>query len=298
MSSKSSNTIKLYTKYANNLIKDFIEYLEDNQIYIPQDIQSSFLVDKPSKRKGKLTPYTMYMKEYRSNYQKTHPEMSFQEVSQAIALEWQRMKENPEKLKEYDEKAEKYNREIKTSNKKNKKICKATKGSDKTLCQAEAKFGDYCGRHKKLAVDQVLVDDDILSNISNDYISCQKQDCSQPAMNGPFCSEHKIQQQKQTCKKEKPNGQLCGKKATKGEYCGFHGINKNEFKIRDDTTMNSETDNETESTEKIMYYDKNFNIYNSYRDNSIKFLIYDDEIAYNEEGEEIGIIINNKIDIF
>ncbi len=292
----SNNTMKLFNKFSNSLIKDFIDYLESNDISIPNDIQNSFLIDKPSKRKGKLSPYTVFMKEFRSNYQKENPEMSFQEVSQAIAQEWQRIKENPEKVKQYEEKAEKYNSEITSS--KNKKICKATKGSDKQPCKAEAKNGDYCGRHKKLAFDQVDIDDEIISNISNDSISCQFENCSNNAEGGPFCSQHK-----KKCIKEKQNGQICGKKATKGEFCGFHDPAKSKVKSPSissvsDEQSDIEVDIESNHEEKIMYYDTDFNIFKKQKDNCTKFIIYNDDIAYNDEGDEIGIIKNNKIELF
>lgn len=292
----SSNTLKLFNKFSNSLIKDFISHLESNDIQVPDEISNSFLVDKPSKRKGKLSPYTVFMKEFRSNYQKENPEMSFEEVSQAIAHEWSKIKENPKKFQEYEEKAQQYNTELPT---KSKKICKATKGSDKQPCKAEAKSGsDFCGRHKKLAFDFVDIDDDVssISGQSNagDYLKCQKDNCSNSAESGPFCSSCSKKETK-TCIQEKPNGQKCGKKATKGHYCGFHNPDKSSKKTR----KNSETSSIASFKEKIMYYDENYNIFN-HQSNSewVKFIIYNDNIAYNSDGEEIGVLKNNKIELF
>lgn len=305
----SSNTLKLFNKFSNSLIKDFISHLESNDIQIPEEISTSFLVDKPSKRKGKLSPYTVFMKEFRSNYQKENPDMSFEEVSQAIAQEWSKIKENPEKFQEYEEKAQKYNTELPN---KSKKICKATKGSDKQPCKAEAKSGsDFCGRHKKLAFDQVDIDDDVSSinsqSNSRDYLKCQKDDCSNTAESGPFCSScSKKETKTKNCIQEKPNGQICGKKATKGNYCGFHNPDKpkktkkksKKSSSEDDTSSIAST-HEPSIKETIMYYDENHNIFKSQPDNDCtRFVIYNDDIAYNSDGDEIGIIKNNKIELF
>ncbi len=346
----SNTTLKLFNKFSNSLIKDFISHLESNDIEIPSEISNSFLMDKPSKRKGKLSPYTVFMKEFRSNYQKQHPELSFEEVSRAIAEEWTKIKENPQKLKEYGEKAEKYNHNIPL---KQKKICKATKGSDNQPCQAEAKSNsDYCGRHKKLAFDHVDPEEDIISaNITSDseedYLSCQTSGCDLPAESGPHCANC-FKNNEKKCIKEKANGQICGKKATKGEYCGFHNPNKpkrtkktkknvaafqeevaqevsdfiapqspltptpelekesvisNPINSTSSSSSSSTNTSEDENNfgEKTMYYDESMNIYHHNVEGIklMKFITYAEEpIAYNEEGDEIGVIKNNKLEMF
>ncbi len=293
----SSNTLKFFNKFSNSLIKDFISHLESNDIQIPEEISTSFLVDKPSKRKGKLSPYTVFMKEFRSNYQKENPEMTFEEVSQAIAQEWSKIKENPKKFEEYEQKAEKYNKELPT---KSKKICKATKGSDKQPCKAEAKNGsDFCGRHKKLAFDQVDIEDNISimseQSSAHDYLKCQKDNCSNSAESGPFCTSC-AKEQIQTCIQEKPNGQICGKKATKGNYCGFH--NPDKTKKDKKKSKKESSDDETSIQETILFYDQEQNIINKPLKDSTRIFIYNDDIAYNSDGEEIGVIKNNRIELF
>ncbi len=308
----SNTTLKLFNKFSSSVIKDFVHHLESNDIQIPNDIVDSFLVDKPSKRKGKLSPYTVFMKEFRSNYQKQHPELSFQDVSRAIAKEWSKIKENPQKLKEYEEKAQKHNHDMPH---KQKKICKATKGSDKQPCQAEAKGNsDYCGRHKKLAFDQVDPNEDIIpsqtSSEAEDYLSCQTDGCNKHAESGPFCSTCGKKEKKETkkCIKEKPNGQTCDKKATKGDYCGFHNPNKPKKSKKKPVEKPKESESEMSVPseednfgEQVMYYDEKRNIYHHNIDGIelTKFITYDnDPMAYNSNGDEIGVIKENKIEMF
>lgn len=330
----SSTTMKLFNKFSNNLIKDFIEHLENNNIEIPDEISNTFLIDKTSKRKGKLSPYTVFMKEFRSSYQKEHPTMSFQEVSQAIAKKWKEIKDNPENFQDYIDKANQHNIDIP---KNNKIMCKATKGSDKQPCKAEAKNGEYCGRHKKLAHDRVDIQD-IEVHSDSDYLSCQKNNCNRHANSGPFCSFHSKTGEK-TCIKEKANGQLCGKIVKIGEYCGFHNPNKIKRKINkktseidqeSDAEIEQEVDIETEKEiitpiqeivtshtssssseeiesdvdsegeEIILYYDEDMNIYNNPPSKAFtSFISYvNDTLAYNNEGDEIGIIKDNKLIVF
>lgn len=295
--------MKLFNKFSKNLINDFVIHLQNNDINISNDILESFLIDKPSKRKGRLSPYTVFMKEFRSNYQKQHPNMSFQEVSQAIAEQWKLIKNNPDKFEEFSKKANHHNTEINQEN--HKKICKATKGSDKQLCKADAKYGDYCGRHKKLAFDHVDTEDIIQSNSDSDYLSCQKEDCSRHADSGPYCSFHSQQEQK-TCIKEKPNGQKCGKplKNKDDEFCGFHNPNrKKRISKKSQTSSNSEESDasiQNSHTQTSMYYDEEHNVFNyKPNDESVRFIQYNNEpIAYNSDGDEIGIIKDNKINLF
>lgn len=321
----SSTTLKLFNKFSNNLIKDFIGHLESNDIHIPDEISQSFLIEKPSKRKGKLSPYTIFMKEYRSNFQKEHPNMSFQEVSQAVAEEWRKIRSDPSKLEEFTEKAQKFNNELP---KNTKKLCKATKGSDKQPCKAEARLNsDFCGRHKKLEFDSVETEDiqQYESEHDNDdYLYCQYDGCSENANSGPFCNQHSHQEK--TCIKEKPNGQICGKKATKDNYCGFHDPNKPKRKAKNTNVSDSETEhkgkkiktktnssspssssssssssNSSTFGEKSMYYDENMNIHmNPPNGKYTKFIMYDNDgsIGYNSDGEEIGIVKDNKFVVF
>lgn len=300
--SSSNTTLKLFNKLANSLVNDYNAHLEANGIQVPDEIKNSFLVDKPSKRKGKLSPYTVFMKEVRSQFQKDHPEMSFDDVSKEIAKQWSITKENPEKLQEYQEKAKKYNDDIPN---KSKKICEAKKGSDKQPCKAEAKYGKYCGRHKKLAFDQVDIDEEASSvNDSSsevDYLSCQRDGCDKAAESGPFCRIcSKKEAKNKTCIKEKPNGQVCGKKATKGEYCGFHDPNKKKKENVEPQPQSVSSNPEIEET--VMYYDENMNVYyNEIQSSDLtltKFLTYGDNIAYNYNSDEIGVIKDNKISLF
>jgi hypothetical protein len=327
--SSSNTSLKIFNKLANSLVNDYNAHLEANGIQVPDEIKNSFLVDKPSKRKGKLSPYTVFMKEVRSQFQKDHSEMSFDDVSKEIAKQWSIIKENPEKLQEYQEKAKKYNDDIPN---KTKNICEAKKGSDKQPCKAEAKYGKYCGRHKKLAFDQVDVDEEASSaNDSSsevDYLSCKRDGCDKAAESGPFCRTcSKKEAKNKTCIKEKPNGQACGKKATKGEYCGFHDPNKKKKekkikttssknekqpeKIVSETQIMEESDGEIsqqsiysnpEIEETVMYYDECMNVYyHEIEDSDLiltKFLTYGDNIAYNDTSDEIGVIKDNKISLF
>ena len=331
----STNTIKLFNKFSNNLIKDFIGHLESNDIQIPDEILQTFLVDKPSKRKGRLSPYTVFMKEYRSTYQKENPQMSFREVSQAIAVQWKVIKETPQKFKEYEDKANQYNSEIPN---KTKKLCKATKGSDKQPCRAEAKNGDYCGRHKKLAFDQVDMEEIIHSD--SDYLSCQTDNCSRHADSGPFCSFHS-KPDKKTCIKEKANGQTCGKPVKKGDFCGFHNpdkVKKNRKTKKDNreqptgdgalpmdevvdiiqeslsiaevaeqvseisSGQSTESSDDDSIQQQTMYYDEEMNVHTSNdpsNDKLTKFIIYNnDPMGYDDNGEEIGIVKDNKMNLF
>lgn len=310
--SSSNTSLKFFNKLAHSLVNDYNAHLEANGIEIPDEVKNSFLVDKPSKRKGKLSPYTVFMKEVRSKFQKDHPDMSFDDVSKEIAKEWANLKANPEKFQEYQEKAKKYNDDIPN---KTKKICEAKKGSDKQPCKAEAKYGKYCGRHKKLAFDQVDIDDEEVDSSDSDYLSCQRDGCDKAAESGPFCRAcSKKEANNKTCVKEKQNGQVCGKKATKGEYCGFHDPNKKKSKTSkkksEEPVMEHQqiqSDNESdysnpEIEETIMYYDENMNVYyHKIEDSDLtltKFLTYGDNIAYNENSDEIGIIKENKISLF
>ena len=305
----SSTTMKLFNKFSNNLIKDFITHLESNDIQIPDDIIQSFLFEKPSKRKGRLSPYTIFMKEFRSKYQQDHPEMTFTEISQAMANKWTTIKSDEKKFQEYVTKAAQYNTDIPNNS---KKICKATKGSDKQPCQAEAKDGDYCGRHKKLTFDHVdTMENIITSDSDSDYLSCQNDNCTRHAESGPFCSFHS-KVEKKTCIKEKANGQTCGKVVKKGDFCGFHNPNKPkktkknvEFPIEGALSQKKTVQIVNEAlnidTEKsIRYHDNDYNIYNEPPSVAHKtFIVYnDDPLAYNENGDEIGVIKNNQLQLF
>lgn len=309
----SATTMKHFNKCANSLIDDYNNHLESNGIIVSDEIKHSFLIEKPSKRKGKLSPYSVFMKENRSNFQKEHPELSFQEVSQILAQEWAKIKENPEKCQEYEEKAKKYNQDMPN---KQKKICQAKKGSDKQPCQAEARYGDYCGRHKKLAFDQVDADQESQDSDNEeqiDYLTCQRNDCTQPANSGPFCKdcskkEKKTKKEIKKCSHEKPNGQECGKKATKGDFCGFHDPNKKKRtkkRQRAQSEESSQSSSEASSLSSpptiektVMYYDEHMKIHKTPLENRVKFIIYDDNIAYNDEGDEIGIIKNGTLELF
>ncbi len=310
----SNTTMKSFHKFLTNIINDYTEHLQSNGIDIPDEIRQSFLVEKPSKRKGKLSPYTVFMKEFRSNYQKQHPEMSFQEVSQAIAEKWAEIKENPEEFKQYEEKAKQYNSDAPL---KHKKLCQAKKGSDGQSCGAEAKAdSNFCGRHKKLAFDQVNTNDCIIeSDSDSDYLSCQKANCTRHAESGPFCSFHS-QETKPTCIKEKANGQLCGKPIKNNtEYCGFHNPTKTTKNSKDKKNrvvetqnINQEQESDIESNESSsiheqeMFYDSDMNISSQPGSDGklwTSFKIYNnDPIAYNNKGEEIGVIKENKINLF
>lgn len=290
---------KTFNKFLTNLINDYNDHLLKNGIIISQEIQDSFFMEKPSKRKGKLSPYTVFMKEYRSKIAKENPKMSFQDVSQILAEKWTKIKENPQKFREYQERANNHNND--NINGKNKKICEAKKGSDGKSCQAEAKQGsNFCGRHKKLAFDHVSSGEEIgVIDSDSDYLSCQHANCNNSADSGRFCKIHHIKNQK-TCIQEKYNGQICGKIVKNDtEYCGFHNPNKNK-------TINSE-ENDTDSIEShsiheiTMYYDSDMNVlsYPSSQRESISFKIYNNEpIAYNSSGEEIGVIKGQKIQLF
>jgi hypothetical protein len=294
---------KTFNKFLTNLINDYNDHLLKNGIIISQEIQGSFFMEKPSKRKGKLSPYTVFMKEYRSKITKENPKLSFQDVSQILAEKWSQIKENPQKFQEYQERANNHNND--SINGKNKKMCEAKKGSDGKSCQVEAKQGsNFCGRHKKLAFDHVSSGEEIgVIDSDSDYLSCQHANCNNSAESGRFCKIHNIKNEK-ICIQEKYNGQICGKIVKNDtNYCGFHNPNKTPKKIiqefLDETTSDIESNDS--NNEVIMYYDSDMNVlsYPSNERESISFKIYNNEpIAYNSSGEEIGVLKDNKIQLF